>query len=67
MKEYFEHAYEGFINSLSNFIEFLEECGEVTRSIFFCMVIALIYITVPLWALPYAIYKKSRKDKENGN
>ncbi len=64
MKEYFEHAYEGFINSLSIFIE---SCAEVMRSTFLCMVIALIYITVPFWALPYAIYKKSRKDKENGN
>lgn len=60
MKEYFEHAYEGFINLTEDFYNIVRVAFE-----FFCIV--LIYVTVPFWALPYAIYKKSRKDKENGN
>jgi hypothetical protein len=54
MKEYFEHAYEGFCNSFSSPCDFAEAIAEAAK-------IACVYITVPLWIIPYAIIKKKRK------
>lgn len=51
MSEIFEHAYEGLCNLIHRFIDFVGMVGK-------CVLICLVYITIPLWAIPYAIYKK---------
>ena len=53
MKEVFEHAYEGFCNSIVRYINLCETLGK------FVLVI-LVYITIPFWIIPYAIYKNKK-------
>lgn len=56
MIKYFEHAYEGFINTMKDLNEILSVLGELT-------VIVLIYLTLPVWVLPYWIYKNNKKGR----
>lgn len=52
MSDYFEHAFEGLCNSLGN----LRYLGEV-------LLVALIYLTVPIWSIPYwLLFKRERKN-----
>ena len=51
MRKVFEHAYEGASNLIVNFTNF-------GFSICKCVLVILIYITIPLWIIPFAIYKK---------
>lgn len=51
VKVIFEHAYEGFCNSFQGIIEFIVMLGK-------CFIVCLIYLTIPIWILPYAIFKK---------
>ena len=54
MREYFEHAYEGFCNTFGPFGGMLLEC----------MIIIFVYCTLPVWIVPYALF--FRKEKERG-
>ncbi len=57
MRKVFEHAYEGVSNLIVNF----------TNSVFSickCVLVILIYITIPLWIIPFAIYKKLKGGAE---
>lgn len=47
----FDNAYEGFCNSFQGFYEFAQSMGEM-------ILVCVIYITLPVWILPYAIIKK---------
>lgn len=60
MREYFEHAYEGFCNSMEPFLHFAQCIGEVGKVIF-------VYITIPVWIIPYAIIKNSKKASRRVN
>lgn len=51
MKEIFAHAYEGACATWQTLSDFIE-------SVVKCILICFIYITLPLWFVPYAIYKK---------
>ena len=53
MKEIFEHAYEGFCNLIRGFIDFTEFFWKT-------VLVILVYLTIPLWIIPYAIYKKMK-------
>ena len=48
MREYFDHAYEGFCNSFLPLIE--------------CAKVFFVYITLPLWIIPYAILKRRKAE-----
>ena len=56
MKEVFDHAYEGFCYSMIAATEF-------TMRIFRCVCVVLIYLTIPLWFIPYVIYRKKKEGK----
>lgn len=57
MKEVFEHAYEGFCNSTQCLVDFAQRLGG-------CVLVCFIYLTIPLWLIPYAIYKKLKEAKK---
>ena len=57
MKKYFEHAYEGFCNSMEPFVHLTQVMGEVAKILF-------VYITIPLWVIPYAIIRARRTAKK---
>lgn len=58
MRDYFEHAYEGFSNTIVDVAESLQYVGKV-------FLIMLIYTTVPFWFLPYHIFKKTKENDTN--
>ena len=51
MRKYFDHAYEGFCNSFQPLIE----GAKVT----------FVYITIPLWIVPYMVYRKIEERKQD--
>lgn len=53
MREYFEHAYGGVCNTMQDFAGLASDIAEVAKVLF-------VYATMPLWLIPYAIYKKVR-------
>ena len=53
MKEYFDHAYFTFLAVLNEF-------AGIGRGI----AVSFIYITIPIWIIPYAICKKLKQAKE---
>lgn len=53
MRKYFEHAYKGFCIGVSELLYFASVLGEVA-------LIIAIYITLPLWIIPYSIYRKKK-------
>lgn len=59
MKEYFEDAYETVMDLPTMFAEFGKDALNLLGYI-------LIYITLPIWVLPYSFYRNSKKggDKE---
>lgn len=54
MIKYFEHAYKQFVNAIKDLCENLVVLGEIAA-------IVLIYLTLPVWILPYWLYKKNKK------
>lgn len=54
MREYFEHAYQTFCNFLEAFMEFAVIISGTAMLI-------LIYLTLPVWFIPYAICKKLKE------
>ena len=48
MREYFDHAYEGLCDSVQQVVGNMAEL----------FIIALIYLTIPLWVVPYMVYLK---------
>ena len=56
MRDYFDHAYET-----------LRELLEAFAGIGKCAAITCIYITIPLWIIPYAIGKKLKQGRANDN
>ena len=52
IKEIFEHAYTGMKNTLNDFAE------EVVIPLGEIAVICFIYITVPIWFIPYWFVKR---------
>lgn len=56
MIKYFERAYEGFTNIMEDLNETLSMLGELTA-------VVLIYLTLPVWILPYWIYKNNKKGR----
>lgn len=52
MREYFEHAYEGFCNT---FFPFVNCMVDIAKIIF-------VYGTLPIWIIPYALF--FRKENE---
>ena len=53
MREVFEHAYEGISNLLVNITDF-------ALSIVKCVFVVLVYLTIPIWVIPYAVYKEMK-------
>lgn len=56
MRDYFDHAYE-------TFLEILEAFAGIGKGV----AITCIYITTPLWIIPYAIGKKLKQRRGNNN
>lgn len=56
MRDYFDHAY-------TTFLEILEAFADIGKGV----AIACIYITTPLWIIPYAIGKKLKQGRINDN
>ena len=54
MREYFEHAYQTVCTFLEAFMEFAVIIAGVAMVI-------LIYLTLPVWFIPYAICKKLKE------
>ena len=57
MREIFDCAYEGVCNSMLVFIEYSEVLGR-------CILTGLVYLTIPLWIVPYSIYKNLKGGAE---
>lgn len=57
MRKVFEHAYEGISDLIVNLADF-------GLSICKCVLIILIYITIPIWIIPFAVYKKLKGGAE---
>ena len=53
MRDVFEHAYEGLCNLIVGFTDFAVSLSK-------CILVVLVYITIPLWIIPYIIYKKMK-------
>ena len=53
MRKYFEQVYKGFCNSMEKLMYFASVLAEAEKLMIVC-------ITLPLWVIPYAIYKKVR-------
>ena len=53
MREYFDIAYGHFCDSMRSF-------GEAAGTMFEC----LVYLTLPIWVIPYLIIKRYRR-KDN--
>jgi hypothetical protein len=53
MKETFEHAYERVCDFIVGFTDF-------ALSLCKCILVVLVYATIPLWIIPYGIYKKMK-------
>ena len=47
VREYFDHAYEGFYYTFRTFSEMIIVC--------------IIYITIPLWVIPYSLFFRKMK------
>lgn len=54
MRKYFERAYHGFCSALDELLYFAQVIAEAAKMAFVC-------ITLPLWFVPYAIYKKIKE------
>lgn len=59
VRKYFDHAYEGFCNSMQPFIRLAEVMEEVAKIVF-------VYTTLPIWIIPYRLFLR-RKEKQNEN
>lgn len=55
MRDYFDNAYEGFCNSFRPLTDCMIEVAKI----------AFVYVTLPLWIVPYAIHRKIKERKEN--
>lgn len=51
MRKYFEHAYQAFFNVVVPLADVIAESAKVT----------FVYVTFPVWIIPYAICKKLKK------
>lgn len=60
MKDVFEHAYQGTLNLFSEAVEVVVACGKFIG-------VCMVYLTIPIWLLPYALFlrKGERKLKDN--
>ena len=56
MGKYFEHAYTGFCNSMEEILAACLYLGELLK-------IAFVYATLPVWFIPYAIYRNRKARK----
>jgi hypothetical protein len=54
MIEYFEMVYKSFCKNMEEFFYWLE---LFWRSILY----SVVHLTLPLWVIPYAIYRKRKK------
>ena len=59
MREYFDTAYEAFCDLLCNLFSVVEYLAGLIFGF-------LVYITIPIWVIPYVIIKKVRERKDNG-
>ena len=57
MKEIFENAYNVACEGIKDTVDLVVMFGKFVLT-------ALIYITVPLWIIPFAIYKKVKGGAE---
>lgn len=57
MKEIFENAYNGACEGIKDTVELFAMFSKF-------VLITLIYITTPLWFIPFAIYKKVKGGAE---
>ena len=58
MKDYFEDAYDDFMSLPETFAEIGKDVLEIIGHI-------LIYITLPIWVVPYFFYKEFKKRSDN--
>lgn len=57
MREYFNHAYKGFCNSMEQFANLAENIAEVAKVIF-------VYITLPVWIIPYSLWVRKENERD---
>lgn len=55
MREYFDRAYECLCNSFQPLADCVVEAAKIT----------LVYLTIPLWIVPYMVYRKIEERKQN--
>lgn len=55
MRKYFEHAYQAFFNIA---VPLAESTAEIAK-------VAFVYVTFPIWIVPYAICKNLKKRRED--
>ena len=56
MKDVFKHAYQDTLTLFLEAVEIVVACGKV-------MGVCMVYLTIPIWFLPYALFL--RKDERN--
>ena len=54
MRKYFDHAYEGFSNSM---LPLVDTIAEVAKILF-------VYATLPIWIVPYALFFRKENYQE---
>ena len=55
MREYFDRAYEAFCNTVQQIADCVAEDVKIT----------FVYITIPLWIVPYMVYRKIEERKQD--
>ena len=59
MKEIFNHAYKTFAEGLNSIIDFFAMAIST-------VIVSVIYLTLPIWVLPYHFFVKKKEDKTEG-
>ena len=57
MKEIFENAYETFLDGLESIVDFAAMFISI-------VLVSVIYLTLPIWFLPYHFFIKKKEDQE---
>lgn len=55
MREYFDRAFEDFCNAVLPFVACMLEIFKIV----------IVYSTLPLWIVPYMVYRKIEERKHN--
>ena len=54
MRKYFDHAFEALCNTVQPIADCVVEAAKIT----------FVYVTSPLWIVPYMVYRKIEERKQ---